>query len=99
MKKVMVRYKVKPAHVAENESLIREVYKQLQAERPPGFRYSTFKLSDGVSFVHLAIDEDDLNPLPKLEAFKNFQAALKDRCDELPLVDHVTEIGSFTGSS
>jgi len=41
---------------------------------------------------------DGKNPLPKLAAFKNFQLGIKDRCAELPEVNHVTEIGSYAMS-
>ena len=54
MRQVMVRYKVKPDRVEENEALVRAVYEELAAPRPPGCRYATFRLEDGVSFVHVA---------------------------------------------
>ena len=57
MKRVMVRYKVKPDRAAENEELIRAVYDELAQTKPSGFRYATFQLDDGVSFVHLALTE------------------------------------------
>jgi hypothetical protein len=34
MKQIMVSYKVKPEHAAENEALVRDVYKDLQHESP-----------------------------------------------------------------
>ena len=55
MRQVMVRYKVKPDRVAENEELVRAVYDELERVAPAGLRYATFRLDDGVSFVHLAI--------------------------------------------
>ena len=36
MRQVMVRYKVKPDRVAENEALVRAVYEELDASRPTG---------------------------------------------------------------
>ena len=54
MRQVMVRYKVKPDRVAENEELVRAVYDELQRTEPEGLRYATFRLEDGVNFVHLA---------------------------------------------
>ena len=54
MRQVMVRYKVKPDRVAENEALVRAVYEELAATEPAGLRYATFRLEDGVTFVHLA---------------------------------------------
>ena len=51
MRRVMVRYKVKPEKVAENEQLVRNVYTELKSKTPQNLRYATFKLKDGVSFV------------------------------------------------
>src|SRR5947199_356140 len=48
MKQVIVRYKVKPDRVAENEELVRAVYEELRRTEPPGLRYATFKLDDGI---------------------------------------------------
>ena len=59
MRRVMVRYRVKPDQVAENEQLVRDVYEELARVRPDGFRYGTFKLEDGVSFVHVASQEGE----------------------------------------
>jgi hypothetical protein len=90
----MVRYKVKPDRVEENEQLVREVYEELALTRPEGLRYGTFKLDDGVSFVHLAVHVDP-NPLAQVEAFARFQAEIRERCDEPPVVATMEEVGSY----
>ena len=95
MKHVMVSYRVRPDRAEENETFVRAVYEELQANEPAGLRYATFKLEDGVSFVHIAETEDEHNPLPRMEAFKAFQAGIRDRCDEPPVVTELTEVGSF----
>jgi hypothetical protein len=97
MKRVMVRYKVKPDRVEENEALVRSVYEELAAARPDGLRYATFKLGDGVSFVHVASVEtgDGHNPLSQLDAFRRFTADVADRCDEPPVTTELSEIGSY----
>src|SRR5918996_1641965 len=59
MRRVMVRYRLKPERVEENEVLVRAVYEELEGTRPEGLRYATFKLEDGVSFVHLALHTAD----------------------------------------
>lgn len=51
MEQVIVRYKVKPERVEENEELVRAVYAELDEKGPRTFHYATFKLADGVSFV------------------------------------------------
>lgn len=95
MRQVMVRYKVKPERVAENEELVRAVYEELERVAPDGLRYATFRLDDGVSFVHFSSMEGDGNPLLELEAFQRFQAHIADRCDERPVVSELSAIGSF----
>jgi hypothetical protein len=91
----MVRYKVKPDRVQENEALVRGVYEELSRAQPSGLRYATFRLEDSVSFVHLAETEDGRNPLRGVEAFGRFQSDIRDRCEELPVVTELREVGSF----
>ena len=97
MRRVMVRYRVKPERVEENEALVRAVYEELGRTRPAGLRYATVKLDDGVSFVHLASveTEDGHNPLSDVAAFREFQREIGDRCDEAPVVTELSTIGSF----
>jgi hypothetical protein len=97
MRRVMVRYKVKPDRAAENEALVRAVYEELQRTQPAGLHYATFALDDGVSFVHLSSieTEDGRNPLSEVEAFARFQEGIGDRCEEAPAVAQLREIGSF----
>jgi hypothetical protein len=96
MKHVMVRYKVKPEQVAENEELVRAVFDELQRTEPAGLRYATFQLDDGVSFVHLASieTEDGHSPLSSVKAFERFQERIGERCAEAPVVTELREIGS-----
>jgi hypothetical protein len=93
--RVIVRYKVKAGHVRENEELVRAVYQELEQTQPAGLRYSTFKLDDGHTFIHLAETEDGHRPLPELEAFQRFQASIQERCDEPPTAGRLERIGSF----
>jgi hypothetical protein len=95
MTRVMVRYKVKPEQVARNEELVRAVYAELHQVEPGGLRYATFKLPDGVTFVHLADTNGEGTPLTGLAAFKAFQAELRERCDEPPVLSELSEVGSF----
>ena len=94
MPEVMVKYRVKPDRVGENEELVRAVYAELAASRPEGLRYATFKLPDGMTFVHVAEHGDD-NPLPKLASFQAFQAGIAERCDDPPAPAALSEIGSY----
>lgn len=96
MKRVMVRYKVKPDQVAENERYVKAVFAQLERDKPAGIRYATFKF-DGANFVHIASIEtaDGSNPLVSLAAFKEFTGSIKDRCVEPPVTAELDEVGSY----
>ena len=95
MRQVMVRYKVKPERVAENEELVRAVYEELRGAQPDGLRYATFRLEDGVTFVHMASIEEGRDQLSEAAAFQRFGEHIRDRCDEPPAVTELTEIGSY----
>ena len=97
MKRILVRYRVKPEHADENRRLIESVFSELNEAAPAGLSYASFALEDGVSFVHMAsIDtEDGSNPLGGLAAFKAFTQDIKDRCDEPPVAMEMTEIGAY----
>lgn len=95
--KHMVRYTVRPQCVAENERLAAAVYEALHAARPKGIRYATFRLADGVSFVHLVAHEPGEvgNALTSLPAFQAFAAGVRERCVAPPERSELTEIGSY----
>jgi hypothetical protein len=95
MRRVMIRYKVRPEHAAANEELVRAVYEELGRGGSPGTRYATFVLPDGVSFVHLHEGEDGGNGLTSLAAFRRFQEGIAERCAEPPVVTELREVGSF----
>lgn len=96
MKKVLVRYKVKKNKATENEAFVKEVFRQLHEKRPKDFHYAAYKLKDGVHFIHLAsFTGDGGNPLHGLPAFSNFLANIQGRCEEIPVVENLMEIGSY----
>jgi hypothetical protein len=96
MRRVMVRYKVKPEQVERNEELVRAVYDELRRTAPPGLRYGTFRMDDGVSFVHIAsVETDGANPLQAVEAFARFQEGIAERCDEPPVAVELRAVGSY----
>lgn len=57
MRRVIVRYTVKPGQEGVNEKLVRVVYDELHQTQPTGLRYATFRLDDGRTFAHVAVDE------------------------------------------
>jgi hypothetical protein len=97
MMRVLVRYKVKAESVAENEGFVRAVYSALHEIGDPDVHYATFKLNDGRTFVHVASfpSKEKEAVLTGLAAFKEFQKGLKDRCDEQPDAQPLTEVGSY----
>jgi hypothetical protein len=92
----MIRYKVRPDRADENEALVKAVYEQLAREQPAGLHYATFKLPDGVSFMHIVIDTDQPGRiLGEVAAFKAFAADIESRCDEPPVATELTLVGSY----
>ena len=95
----IVRYRTNPQDAAENARLIRDVFAELAAEQPEGLRYASFQLDDGVSFVHVAVlDDETRNPLLDSAAFAKFQSGIKDRCAEGPVAADATVVGFFPGA-
>jgi hypothetical protein len=95
MRRVIVRYRVKPDRGEENEKLVRAVYEELHETKPEGLRYATLRLDDGVSFVHLSESVSDTSELTEVPSFKAFQKELADRTDEPPIVTEVQVVGSY----
>ena len=92
----MIRYKVRPDRAAENETLVRAVYEQLNREQPDNLRYATFKLPDGVSFMHLVFETDEApRILNATAAFTAFVTDIASRCDEPPVVTELGLVGSY----
>jgi hypothetical protein len=96
----MVRYKVRPDRAAENEALVKAVYEQLNRDRPEGLHYATFKLPDGVSFMHIVIESDQPGRvLNEVAAFKAFAADVEGRSEEPPVATELTVVGSYNVTS
>jgi len=97
-RQVMVRYKTKPDRAAENENFIKHVFAALDRTKPPGIQYSSYRLADGVSFVHVASYEmeEGNNPLTSIPEFKAFTAGVKDRCEEPPVTVEMTVVGRYS---
>lgn len=92
---VVVRYRVKPESAVENARLVEAVYAELAEVDPGNFRYATYLLADGVTFVHVATHDGADNPLTSLPAFAEFQRELAGRCDQAPAPSAATIVGSY----
>jgi hypothetical protein len=53
MKTIMVRYKTSETHADANDASVRAVFEELRSRSPAGLRYASYRLADGVTFVHL----------------------------------------------
>lgn len=96
MASTMVRYKVRPDRSAENVALVEAVYAELAQGQPDGLRYATFRLPDGVSFMHLVIETDQPGRiLGQLTSFQAFQKDIEGRCEEPPVATEITLVGSY----
>jgi len=95
MRRVMVRYTVKPGQAAANEKLVRAVYDELDQTSPGGLRYATLRLEDGLTFIHLAVHEDGTNPLLEVSAFRRFTDGIADRCEIPPQAAELAQIGNY----
>jgi hypothetical protein len=91
----VVRYRTKEERAEENAELVQAVFAELGANDPGGLRYATFRLGDGVTFVHVATIDGDVNPLASSAAFARFQSEIADRCEEGPVVMDATVVGSY----
>jgi hypothetical protein len=94
-KTVIVRYRTRPDSAEENARLVADVFTSLATAEPDGFRYTTYRLADGVTFVHVAHLAGTENPLATLPAFAAFQRELAARCVEPPTPSDATVVGSY----
>jgi hypothetical protein len=100
MGSTMVRYKVRPDRADENETLVKAVYEQLDRDRPEGLHYATFRLPDGVSFMHVVFESDQPGRiLGEVEAFRAFVTDIASRCDEPPVTTELTLVGAYRVAS
>ena len=96
----MVRYKTTAAGGDTNAALVRAVFEELSIRAPGGIRYASYRLADGVTFIHIAsVETPEDNPLMGLPSFKAFQSQLKDRCVEPPVVTELSVVGSYAGAA
>jgi hypothetical protein len=57
--------------------------------------YATFRLDDQLTFVHVVRSLHEPNPLLAVKAFGEFQVDIADRCDQPPVAEDLTEVGSY----
>jgi hypothetical protein len=92
MPAMLVRYRVKPDAIAENERLIGAVFRELHAKAPPDARYLVLRLSDG-TFCHLV--EDASKTIASLDAFAAFRQGGEERRLDEPQQLKATVVGNY----
>lgn len=85
----VIRYQVKPEHVADNERLIKDVFREMDAKRPSDTRYLVLALPDG-TFIHVAEGE-----ISTLESHRAFRTGINDRCTITPTTVEATIVGEY----
>jgi hypothetical protein len=91
--RTVVRYQVKPGRGDENAALVRAVFDELHTTAPEGIDYATYRLDDGVTFLHVATRSSAA--LSELAAFRAFQAGVGDRVEQRPDVTPATLVGEY----
>jgi hypothetical protein len=92
-----VRYTTRDVSVADkNQRLIEAVFAELAEAAPEGLRYTVCRLDDGVSFVHSAVIEGDINPLLDLASFTAFSSTVGERAVEPPIAVTGAVIGHYS---
>ena len=97
MPNVVVRYRTKPERAEENQKLVEQVFAELDALGDTGFTYTCLRLEDGVSFVHVVVEDAAAGrrvSLADVPAFQAFVADIADRCDEPPLAMGAKVVGA-----
>lgn len=92
---VVVRYTTSQETAEENARLVADVFAALGRAEPAGFRYTTVRFADGVTFVHTAHFDGPDNPLAALPEFAEFQRDLAQRCVTSPEANDATVVGSY----
>ncbi|MFF5214307.1 hypothetical protein [Micromonospora sp. NPDC000442] len=82
METLLITYRIRADRLDEHLTLLDAVHRDLTRLRPPGFRYLTLRLDDGLSFVDVVMGPDLPGPLPSLESFGHFRAELDERCEQ-----------------
>lgn len=92
---LIIRYRTRPEAADENNRLVEAVFAALAELKPTGFSYTTYRLADRETFVHIARLDGTDNPLATLPAFAEFQRDLAQRCVEQPAPSQAGVVGSY----
>ena len=95
MPSTVVQYRcTSPEAASENQRLVDDVFRELEAIGASGFSYACFRLEDGVSFVHVVVEHaEDGTDLSSVPAFQRFVAGIDERVDAPPVVRGAQVVG------
>ena len=96
MPTIVVQYRCRSIEAAdENQRLVEDVFRELDALGDTGFAYTSLRLDDGVSFVHVVVEHGpggaDLSSVP---AFERFTSTIEERIDAPPLARRAEIVGA-----
>ncbi|MER6910148.1 hypothetical protein ABT354_00540 [Streptomyces sp. NPDC000594] len=91
----VVRYTMRPETADANQELVEKVFAELARKNPEGVRYTSLRLADGVSFVHIAVLEEGAAPLTDLTAFQEFQKGFGERAAGPAEAGAATVVGAW----
>lgn len=96
MKAIRVQYTVKQEFVDTNRANIAAVMEELRAKGDVGVQYTAFLGPDGKTFTHVVVlrDEEASGVVPSLDAFKTFQAQLRQNVEVPPAAEDWAVVGS-----
>jgi hypothetical protein len=97
VKQQIVVYKAKPQCNAENERLLKGVFAELQAKQPRDVRYVAARLGEDI-YIHIVFadtGDGEAGPLAKLDAFRIYQAEVRNRLEGPPTIGEATIIGNY----
>ncbi|MCL2553586.1 MAG: hypothetical protein FWE15_18435 [Actinomycetia bacterium] len=96
MSTILFRSHVRPEQGDAVEAGVRKLFAAVEEAAPKGIRYTSFRHSDGDSFVVLlALDEGIEHPLTGLPEFKALQGLLKESLVEPPVMEEMTLLGDY----
>jgi hypothetical protein len=88
----LIRYRIKPEKIEENQRLIEGVFGELHAKSPAHVRYLVLRLADG-SFCHLV--DDSAKTIASLDSFAAFRHGAEGRRLDEPQQFEATVIGNY----
>lgn len=96
MRVIMAQFKIKANALEHFEAARDKILTALSQERPKGVRYIWCKVPDGTSFVGwLELDEGVENPLPGMEAGREFMEQIRSWVVEPPIREELRIVRSY----